>query len=79
MRLRPLRRHPPRRRGPGLGRRVGWAARFRPDGTLIGKLLLPEAVSNLTFGGIKRNHLFITASTSPYALRVTFNGVRDPA
>ena len=52
---------------------------FDPDGTLIGKLLLPEAVSNLTFGGIKRNHLFITASTSLYALRVTFNGVRYPA
>lgn len=51
---------------------------FAPDGTLIGKLLLPEAVSNLTFGGPQRNHLFITASTSLYALRVTFNGARYP-
>jgi gluconolactonase len=47
---------------------------FDPDGTLIGKLRLPEVGSNLTFGGVKRNHLFITASTSVYALRVNFNG-----
>ncbi|MEV0807261.1 SMP-30/gluconolactonase/LRE family protein [Micromonospora sp. NPDC050200] len=51
---------------------------FDPDGTLIGKLLLPESVANLTFGGPKRNHLFITAATSLYALRVTVNGARYP-
>jgi gluconolactonase len=51
---------------------------FAPDGTLIGKLLLPESVSNLTFGGPKLNHLFITAGTSLYALRVTVNGARYP-
>ncbi|MET8320616.1 SMP-30/gluconolactonase/LRE family protein [Micromonospora sp. NPDC005189] len=51
---------------------------FDPDGTLIGKLLLPEPVANLTFGGPKRNHLFITAGNSVYALRVTFNGARYP-
>jgi gluconolactonase len=49
---------------------------FATDGTLIGKLRLPEVVSNLTFGGPKLNHLFITASTSVYSLRVTFNGAR---
>jgi gluconolactonase len=49
---------------------------FDPDGTLIGKLLIPEMVANLTFGGPKRNHLFITASSSLYALRVNFNGAR---
>ncbi|GAA1608937.1 SMP-30/gluconolactonase/LRE family protein [Kribbella karoonensis] len=37
---------------------------FDPDGTLIGKLLLPEVVSNLTFGGPKRNRLFVTATTT---------------
>ncbi len=52
---------------------------FDPDGTLIGKLLLPESVANLTFGGPKRNHLFITAGTSVYTLRVTFNGARYPS
>ena len=52
---------------------------FDPDGTLIGKLLLPEPAANLTFGGPKRNHLFITAGRSVYTLRVTFNGARYPA
>jgi gluconolactonase len=51
---------------------------FDPDGTLIGKLKLPEIVSNLTFGGPKRNDLYITASSSVYALRVSFTGVRYP-
>ncbi|GAA2708117.1 SMP-30/gluconolactonase/LRE family protein [Actinoplanes palleronii] len=49
---------------------------FAPDGTLIGKLLLPESVANLTFGGPALNHLFIAAGTSVYTLRVTFNGAR---
>jgi gluconolactonase len=47
---------------------------FAPDGTLIGKLLVPEICSNLTFGGPRRNELFITASSSVYTLRVNFNG-----
>ncbi|MEV0269138.1 SMP-30/gluconolactonase/LRE family protein [Hamadaea sp. NPDC050747] len=49
---------------------------FAPDGDLIGKLLLPESVSNLAFAGPKRNQLYITAATSLYSLRVTFNGAR---
>ena len=51
---------------------------FDPDGTLIGKLLLPEVVSNLTFGGAERNHLFITATTTLYTLRVNFTGATYP-
>jgi gluconolactonase len=51
---------------------------FAPDGTLLGKLLVPEIVSNLTFGGPQRNHLFITATTSVYTLRVNFSGVSYP-
>ncbi|MBQ1016894.1 SMP-30/gluconolactonase/LRE family protein [Micromonospora sp. D93] len=51
---------------------------FDTDGTLIGKLLLPESVANLTFGGPKRNCLFITAGTSVYMLRVTVNGACYP-
>ena len=51
---------------------------FAPDGDLIGKLLLPESVANLTFGGLKRNHLYITAGTSLYSLRVTVNGAEYP-
>ncbi len=49
-----------------------------PDGTLIGKLLVPETVSNLVFGGPKRNHLFITATTSAYAILTNVNGAPGP-
>ena len=49
---------------------------FDPGGTLIGKLLLPEPVSNLVFGGLKRNRLFVTASTSLYSLLLNVNGAR---
>ncbi len=45
---------------------------FDPDGTLTGKLRLPEIVSNLTFGGSQRNTLFITATSSLYSIRVKF-------
>jgi gluconolactonase len=51
---------------------------FAPGGDLIGKLLLPEPVANLAFGGPKRNLLFITAGRSLYSLRVTFNGAFHP-
>lgn len=40
---------------------------FDPDGSLLGKLHLPEIVSNLTFGGEKGNDLFITATSSVYS------------
>lgn len=43
---------------------------FAPDGTLIGRILLPERCANLCFGGRKRNRLFMTASQSVYALYV---------
>ena len=51
---------------------------FDPDGTLIGKLHLPERASNLTFGGIQGNHLFITATTSLYSIRLNVNGATRP-
>jgi gluconolactonase len=43
---------------------------FAPDGTRIGKILLPEIGSNLCFGGSKRNRLFITAGQSLYSVYV---------
>ena len=49
-----------------------------PDGTLIGKLRLPEVVSNLVFGGPKRNRLFITATTSVYSILLNVNGAPYP-
>ena len=49
---------------------------FHPDGTLVGKVLVPEVVSNICFGGIKRNQLFICGTTSLYSLHLHVNGAR---
>ncbi len=49
---------------------------FDPDGTLIGKLRLPEPTANIVFGGPKRNRLFVTASTSLYSVMLTVTGAR---
>ena len=48
---------------------------YAPDGDLIGRILIPEVVSNLTFGGIKRNRLFITGATGVYAVYLKTLGV----
>jgi gluconolactonase len=45
-----------------------------PDGTLLGKVLAPETVANVVFGGLKRNHLFMCATTSLYAVRLSVTG-----
>ncbi len=52
---------------------------FAPDGGLLGKLHVPEVTSNLAFGGARRNHLFITATTSVYAIRLNINGAAYPS
>jgi sugar lactone lactonase YvrE len=41
---------------------------------LIGRIRLPETCANLSFGGPKRNHLFMTASQSLYMLQVQAQG-----
>ncbi len=43
---------------------------FDPDGTLIGKIRIPEVVANVEFGGLKRNRLYICGTTSLYAMYV---------
>ncbi len=48
---------------------------FDPDGTLLGKLLVPEPVANVCFGGPKRNRLFICATSSLYAIYLNAKGV----
>jgi gluconolactonase len=60
---------------------AGWAGDgfdgvhiFTPEGERIGQILLPETVSNICFGGPKRNRLFITASQSLYAVYVGIEG-----
>ncbi len=44
---------------------------YAPNGDLIGKIHLPETTANLTFGGPKKNRLFICATVaySPMTLR----------
>ncbi len=44
------------------------------DGKRIGQILLPEICSNVCFGGTKRNRLFMTGSTSLYAVYVHTRG-----
>ena len=64
---------------------AGWAGEgfdgvhiFTPEGERIGQIVLPETVSNICFGGPKRNRLFITASQSLYAVYVGTEGAQVP-
>ena len=47
---------------------------FSLDGTLLGKILIDEVVSNLCFGGPKKNRLFITATTTLRSIYVNARG-----
>ncbi len=49
---------------------------YAPDGTVIGKIHLPEVCANLCFGGRKRDRLFMCASTSVYAVYLNVHGAR---
>lgn len=49
-----------------------------PDGTLLGKILIPHRVSNLTFGGLHKNRLFIGGSHTLYAIFVNTRGAQTP-
>lgn len=51
---------------------------FTPDGTLIGKILIPEVVANVEFGGPKRNRLYICGTTSLYAMYLNTQGATRP-
>jgi gluconolactonase len=46
-----------------------------PAGTLISHIPVPETVANLTFGGADGNRIFITATTSLYAIDAAVRGV----
>jgi len=48
---------------------------YSPSGELMGKILIPEKVANLCFGGPQRDRLFITATTSLYSVRVACQGL----
>jgi gluconolactonase len=51
---------------------------YDPDGTLLGKVLIPESVANVVFGGPKRNRLFICATTSLYSVMLGVSGAARP-
>jgi gluconolactonase len=48
---------------------------YSSSGHLIGKILVPETVANVCFGGPKRNRLFICATSSLYAIYLKANGL----
>ena len=63
----------------------GWAGAgtdgvycLTPDGELIGRIVLPEPCSNLCFGGVRKNRLFMTSSQSLYSLYVEATGSQTP-
>jgi gluconolactonase len=49
-----------------------------PAGELLGKVLVPHPVSNLTFGGPDKNRLFIGGSHTLYAIFLNRRGVQWP-
>ncbi len=51
---------------------------YAPDGTRLGKILVPETSANLTFGGPGRDRLLITAGKSLYAIDLNTRGVQQP-
>ncbi|GEC05417.1 gluconolactonase [Streptomyces spinoverrucosus] len=47
---------------------------YDPDGTLLGRLLVPDTVANIRFGGPKRNRMFIAADTTLYSVVLSVTG-----
>jgi len=59
------------------GRAVGYngCTVWSADGKLLGRIRTPEVVGNITFGGPKRNRLFMGGSQSLYAVYTAVQGV----
>jgi gluconolactonase len=51
---------------------------FAPEGDVLGKINFPQNVSNLVFGGHKRNRLFVTCTHELYSVYVTATGAQRP-
>ncbi len=51
---------------------------FNPGGDLLGKILVPEVVANVCFGGVKKNRLYICGTTSLYAVLLPVAGAQVP-
>ena len=50
---------------------------FAKDGSLIGKILVPESPANLCFGGKDGKTLFITSQSSLYAIETSVRGTKN--
>ena len=50
---------------------------YAPDGVRLGRILVPERVSNCAFGGAYGRTLFVTASTSLYAIELAVRSAVD--
>ena len=48
---------------------------YHRDGSLLGRIHVPEKVGNLCFGGAARNQLYIAASTSLYRITLQTRGM----
>jgi sugar lactone lactonase YvrE len=53
----------------------GWTNCLARGDTPIGKVLIPEMVGNLCFGGPKLNRLFICGTSALYSVCLNVNGV----
>lgn len=51
---------------------------YAESGERLGKILVPEKIANCTFGGPDKNRLFITATTSLYAITLNTHGIQKP-
>ena len=49
-----------------------------PDGHLMGRILVPEIVSNICFGGRAKHQLYICGTTSLYAITLNRSGAQRP-
>lgn len=49
-----------------------------PNSELLGKILVPELVSNVCFGGRAKHELYITATTSIYRVSLNRQGIQHP-
>ena len=58
------------------GRNVGYSGVtvWSPEAKLLGRMRVPEVVGNITFGGPKRNRLFMAGSQSIYAVYTATQG-----
>ena len=51
---------------------------YHPDGSLLGRIHVPEKVGNLCFGGTRRDQLYIAASSSLYRIVLRTQGIQRP-